>query len=69
MSLSELWELVMDREAWLAVIHGVAKSDMTQQLNWTEPNQITILCPKLHDLRAGPGHAHHGYSPGRPTQG
>ena len=48
MSLSELWELVKDREAWRAVIYGVTKSrtwlsDWTE-LNWTEGDHWTFVC-------------------------
>ena len=45
MSFGKLWELVLDREAWRAVVHGVTKSQ-TRLSDWTELNWKRYSSPK-----------------------
>ena len=58
-SLSELRELVMDREAWRTVIYGIAKSQI-QLSNWSELNWTDVknMCEKLHWNKDGSNYSY-----------
>ena len=66
MSLSELWELVMDKEAWRAAIHGVEKSQ-TRLRNWTEVKVKSDFCDPM-DCSL-PGSSLHGILQARVLEG
>ena len=63
LSLSKLQELVVDREAWRAVIHGVAKSQ-TRLSNWTELNWTELFTSRLSTALAAITEQAHGLEKG-----